>query len=223
MQSFQNLFIFSFVTILSLFYNYFSLPSPHPPYSATALDQLNYFHDGWVNHNKWTKNTKIIWKNIEVFMMFSEAKWMPYFQILQGFDKSITMEFALSFKLSIANVWGLCIWVTEDSFAWVTGIPKYSKRYLEWRIMLSSTRANFMFNDETMKGAEKEVQHTSFRKPWSDISLCIYKFLTCEGMCSFLYGYHFKLLNHLWHKQLIYILYFLLRSLQLMLKMVPKS
>lgn len=51
-------------------------------------------------------------------------------------------------------------------------------------------------------------------QPWGDVSLYIIKYITCEGQETIVFNYHFLVLNHLQHRQLVKLPYFLLENLK---------
>lgn len=67
------------------------------------------------------------------------------------------------------------------------------------------------------------IAQASLLPPWDTIALGIQKFLTCKGRCTILYHYHFRLLAHLRHGQLINIPYFLYGMLKQMASHIRRA
>lgn len=85
--------------------------------------------------------------------------------------------------------------------------------------MGKKSRKEFFLREEQFSEDKNGVQRASLHPFWSEASLQIMKYITCEGRFSVIYGYHFQLLTELKHKmylpteQKLSIPYFLLQSL----------
>jgi len=89
----------------------------------------------------------------------------------------------------------------------------------EERKLGQKAKKEFFLPEEQFSEHKNGVQRASLQPFWSEVSLQIMKYITCEGRFSIVYGYHFRLLTELRHKmdfpseQKLSIPYFLLQSL----------
>jgi len=89
----------------------------------------------------------------------------------------------------------------------------------EERKLGQKAKKEFFLPEEQYSEDKNGVQRASLQPFWSEVSLQIMKYITCEGRFIIMYGYHFCLLTELRHKmdlpskQKLSILYFLLQSL----------
>lgn len=89
----------------------------------------------------------------------------------------------------------------------------------EERKLRQKAKKEFFLPEEQFSEDKNGVRRASLQPFWSEVSLQIMKYNTCEGRFSIVYGYHFHLLTELRHKmdfpseQKLSIPYFLLLSL----------
>jgi len=80
-------------------------------------------------------------------------------------------------------------------------------------------KKEFFLPEEQFSEDKNEVRRAILHPFWSEVSLQIMKYITCEGQFSIVYGYHFLVLSELRHgmdlplEQKLSIPYFLLQSL----------
>lgn len=76
-----------------------------------------------------------------------------------------------------------------------------------------SLNAEFLQGEEQLKKNGKGIDKSSLPWPWGDVALYIIKYITYEGRETIMFNYHFSLLNHLRHRQLVNLPYFLLENI----------
>ena len=89
----------------------------------------------------------------------------------------------------------------------------------EERKLGQQAKKEFFPPEEEFSEDKNGVRRTSLLPLWSEVSLQIMKYITCEGRFSIVYGYHFRLLTELRHQMdlpvenKLSIPYFLLQSM----------
>ena len=146
---------------------------------------------------------------------------MSFCDKLQGHGDEITEEFLRSLEpksktLAIVNFRGLTLRLTPQFISRVTDLPMGIPWDKEERKMGKKAKEEFFLPEEQFSEDKNGVRRTSLQPFWSEVSLQIMKYITCEGRFSIIYGYHFRLLTELRHhmdlplKQKLSIPYFLL-------------
>lgn len=75
------------------------------------------------------ENTEQVRRNADVWQVFLNAGWHVYFDRLQGFDESITVEFALKLEGNHSIVHGLDIFVTKEAISIVSGLQRRGQKW----------------------------------------------------------------------------------------------
>lgn len=156
--------------------------------------------------------------------LFSRAQWMSFCDKLQGHDDEITEEFLRSLEpksktLATVNFRGLTLRLTPQLIGRVTDLPMGTLWDKEERKLGKKAKEEFFLPEEQFSEDKNGVRRTSLQPFWSEVSLQIMKYITCEGRFSIIYGYHFRLLTELRHhmdlpsEQKLSIPYFLLQSM----------
>ena len=169
-------------------------------------------------------DSKKLWETPKVVELFSHAHWMSFYDKLQGHDEEITEEFLRSLKpksktLAIVNFRGLTLRLTPQLISRVTDLPMGVPWDKEERKMGQKAKKEFFLPEEQFSEDKNGVRRTSLQPFWSEVSLQIMKYITCEGRFSIVYGYHFQFLTELRHQmdlpseQKLSIPYFLLQSM----------
>ena len=89
----------------------------------------------------------------------------------------------------------------------------------EERKLGQKAKKEFFPPEEQFSEDKNGVRRASLQPLWSEVSLQIMKYITCEGRFSIVYGYHFRLLKELRHQMdlpsenKLSIPYFLLQSM----------
>ena len=68
-------------------------------------------------------NTRELRKNAAVFAIFQAARWIEFFEWLDGFNHEASLQFSLNLTETYSEVWGLRIEVSEAIISEVTAIP----------------------------------------------------------------------------------------------------
>ena len=74
-------------------------------------------------------NTTPVHNNVDVWQVFVDAGWEVYFNRFQGFNETITSEFALNMKGNYSRVQGLEIVFTEEVVLVVSGVPQQGHKW----------------------------------------------------------------------------------------------
>lgn len=121
--------------------------------------------------------------------------------------------------LAIVNFRGLNLRLTPWFISRVTELPMGVLWDKEERKLGQKAKKEFFPPEEQFSEDKNGVRRTSLLPLWSEVSLQIMKYITCEGRFSVVYGYHFQLLTELRHqmdlpaKDKLSIPYFLLQSM----------
>lgn len=169
-------------------------------------------------------DSKKLWETPEVVDLFSRAHWMSFCDRIQGHDDEITEEFLRSLKpksktLAVVNIKGLTLKFTPQLISRVIDLLMGVPWDKEERKLGQKAKKEFFLPKEQYLEDKNGVRRTSLQSFWSEVSLQIMKYITCEGRFSIAYGYHFWLLIELRHqmdlpsKQKLSIPYFLLQSM----------
>jgi hypothetical protein len=70
----------------------------------------------------------------------------------------------------------------------------------EERKLGQKAKKEFFLPEEQFSEDKNGVRRASLQPFWSEVSLQIMKYITCEGRFSIVYGYHFRLLTELRHQ-----------------------
>ena len=70
------------------------------------------------------KNLDAVRENMEDFAIFREARWIKYFQRINGFHEEMTFQFSMNFTRDHPIIKGLRIDVSEQALVEVTGFPR---------------------------------------------------------------------------------------------------
>lgn len=160
----------------------------------------------------------------EVVDLFTRANWVTFCDRIQGHDDEVTEEFLMSLQpksktLATVNFRGLTLKLTPQLISRVTDLPLGIPWSKEERALGQKAKKEFFLPEEQFSEDKNGVRRASLHPFWSEVSLQIMKYITCEGQFSIVYGYHFRLLSELRHRmdlppeQKLSIPYFLLQSL----------
>lgn len=111
---------------------------------------------------------------------------------------------------------GLTPEITHELIIQVTVLPLGISWSKEERTLGQAAKTTFFLPEEQFAEDKNGVQRASLTPFWSEVSLQIMKYITCEGRFNIVYGYHFQLLSELRHmmdlppEQKLSIPYFLL-------------
>jgi hypothetical protein len=160
----------------------------------------------------------------DCMQILEQKQWLSFFEKFDGFCEGIALEFAHSFDGERATVGNLTIRITEDSLAFVTGLPQIGERYFKTKHFKDKSWVPFISRSRVAAvNWKKGIPRSWLVHPWDELAYLIQKFITCEGRFSIIYLYHIKLLQHLRGDCEINMPYFLLQSLSKMAKTVQKQ
>ena len=92
---------------------------------------------------------------------------------------------------------GLVMRINEASISKVSSLPlvlPWDKK--ERQEAINAKKALFLPN-ENMDEEKNDIKRESLPQPWLEVDYHIIKCITCEGMMSVVYAYHFILLHQL--------------------------
>lgn len=143
-------------------------------------------------------------ENPEVVELFTRARWMSFCDKLQGYDDEVAEEFLRALKprskmLAIVNFRGLNLRLTPRFISRVTELPMGVRWDKEERKLGQKAKKELFPPGEQFSEDKNRIRRTSLLPLWSEVSLQIMKYITCEGRFSIVYGYHFRLLTELRH------------------------
>ena len=93
-------------------------------------------------------NTEALRRNIEVFSIFEEVGWTEFFQCLNVFHRETTLQFSLNLTETYLEFIGLCIEVTKDILAEVTGLSQVGRTWFGRRTHNAATMWEFLVAGE---------------------------------------------------------------------------
>ena len=67
--------------------------------------------------------------NVEFFAIFQAAGWTEFFQRLNGFHHETALQFSLNLTETHLEVQGLCVEVSEEIVAKVTGVAQVGRAW----------------------------------------------------------------------------------------------
>lgn len=150
-------------------------------------------------------DSKKLRENPEVVELFTRTQWMSFCDKLQGYDDEVAEEFLRALKpksktLATVNFRGLSLRLTPQIISRVTELPMGVPWDKEERKLGQKAKKEFFPPEEQFSEDKNGVRRTSLLPLWSEVSLQIMKYITCEGRFSIVYGYHFRLLTELRHQ-----------------------
>jgi hypothetical protein len=159
----------------------------------------------------------------DVYKKFLQARWISYFEKLQGFNEAAVLEFSQNLTQGYSMVQGVRILVAEETVAVVTGLLTTGKRWFSRKAHLPEAQKGFCVDDEQVQTKGRGADIISLPKPWGKVLEFIKRYITCEGRYQVVYFSDFILLSHLRHQKLINIPYYLLHSLHNTTHFVKRS
>ena len=142
-------------------------------------------------------NVSMLRQNPEALEVFRATGWLQYFEKIQGYNNSVTLDFAMNLEGDRYVVRDVPIDFSEKAIAEVTGLPRRGTRWFGKRKRVMQTEQLFARGGEVLQQRGHGIARISLPPPWDTTVLGIQKFLTCEGRYIVLFHYHFKLLSHL--------------------------
>ena len=159
----------------------------------------------------------------EVYQIFLQAEWVDYFRRLPDFNTQQVLEFACNLREGFSTVQGVRILVTEEDVAQVSGLPTNGIRWFSRKHVILNAQQGFFLPGEHVEAKGRGVALQSLPPPWPKVAEFVKQYLTCEGRYQVIYQHDFVLLNHLRHRQLINMPYYLLGCLKIMSRYTVKS
>jgi hypothetical protein len=175
-----------------------------------------------------------VYDNPKILEIFQKCNWLGYFERLRGYDDEVAMEFSLNFqniqeKEYVATMRGLIIRINEASIKKVSSLPMGLLGIKRRGKKSINAKNEFFLPNEKPDEDKNGIKRESLPHPWPEVAYHIIKYITCEGIMSVVYSYHFRLLHQLRHlsnqepHKNLSIPYFLLQSLKEMSLKVQKG
>ena len=132
----------------------------------------------------------------KVVDLFTRANWMTFCDKIQSHDDEVTEEFLMSLQpksntLATVNFRGLTLNLTPQLISRVTDLPLWIPWSKEERELGQKSKKEFFLPEEQFSEDKNGIWRASLHSFWSEVSLQIMKYITCEGRFSNVYGYHF--------------------------------
>lgn len=105
----------------------------------------------------------------------------------------------------------------------VNKFPVEGKRWFNRKVNDPSLKEDFLEEEDLLVKKGRGVNRLSLPQPWEGLSLYFIKYITHGGREKIVFNYHFPLLNHLQHQQLINLPYFLLGNIRHMVPIVKTA
>jgi hypothetical protein len=155
--------------------------------------------------------------------IFQKAGWEPFFKKFDGYDDSITLQFALHFQGGFAKVGELEFEVTEKFISEAIQLPTTGQRWTKGQ-PVDKKLCTQLLKPQYRKIQWSEGTSRSWLEPkWAQLLAILQRYLTCEGRYTIVFPCHARLLLHFKGNHLMNIPYFLLKSLKKMAEQVRKA
>lgn len=145
-----------------------------------------------------------------------------FFAKFQGFDDEVTLQFAKGFDGKVVRTGDLIMAVNKKTISRVTILFLEGEKQFKNKPIDKNLIVQFLKPKHHNVDWEKGVRHSWIKNEWHRILFILQKYLTFEGRYSIPFLYHIKLLLLFTSDPKINFPYFLLKSLQKMLKKVQK-
>jgi hypothetical protein len=169
------------------------------------------------------ENLDVLLLHPDVYQIFLQARWIPYFKKLQRFKEAEVLEFIKNLTKGYSMVNGVRILVTEESVDVVIGLPRTKNMWFSRKAHLPKAEQDFLVNDERVQTKGRGVDVNSLPAPWGKVTKFIKGYITCKGRYQVVYFSDFIILSHLRHQKLINMSYYILQSLHNMAQFVKRS
>jgi hypothetical protein len=155
--------------------------------------------------------------------IFQKAGWEPFFKKFDGYDDSITLQFALRFHGGLAKVGELEFEVTEKFISEAIQLPNTGQKWTKGQ-PVDKKLCTQLLQPQYRKLQWSEGTSRSWLEPkWAQLLAILQRYLTCEGWYTIVFPCHARLLLHFKGNHLMNIPYFLLKSLKKMAEQVRKA
>lgn len=153
------------------------------------------------NHSRLNNNPK-------VSTIFPNVGWVKVCNKFSGYNDQISLEFAqnveplnkqgkythdineLKFHAHVNVLKSL---VTKDLISEIKKISRSQPWDKDDRILNNSERASFFRFYEEYEEKNNDIKRKSLLDEWGEVAYNLMKHITCEGMLSIVYAYHFKM------------------------------
>lgn len=127
---------------------------------------------------------------------------MGFFKLLRIYDEYVAREFAMSLTpqarvSATAIVRGFSIKITLESISRITTLPLVLQWRREDKARSTYAKKKFVLEDEEPIEEKSGISREGIPYPWDELSCHIFKYISCEGRLSIVYGYQFRLLHEL--------------------------
>ena len=84
-------------------------------------------------------NVSMLRQNPEALEIFMVARWLQYFEKLQGYNNSVALDFAMNLEGDHSVVRGVPINFSEQAIGEVTSLPQHGTRWFgKWKRVMQT-------------------------------------------------------------------------------------
>jgi len=125
---------------------------------------------------------------------------LGYFEILIGYNDEVAIEYSLNFQNIhdqeyVSKMRGPIIIINEASINKITSLHMSLPWDKEERQKAIIAKKTFFLPNEKLDEDKNGIKRESLPHPWPEVAYHIIKYITCEGMMSVVYAYHFRLFH----------------------------
>ena len=144
-------------------------------------------------------DTRIIYQHPPVVDIFRNHQWLGFFEMLKGYDDDLSHELSMALHSHEENsattiVRGLAISLSPETINRVTTLPLGIRWSKEDKQVSVATGKNFFLSKEKHVEEKNGVRRESLPYPWDEVAYDVLKYISCEGLLSVVYAYHFRFL-----------------------------
>jgi hypothetical protein len=122
-----------------------------------------------------------------------EFGWIPFIRKFDGYDITVSRQFALSFDGYRAKVGDVQLEVTEQSLSSATGLPVEGQKWSK-SCKVKDVPWTLLFQSRTVNSCDRGLPAKMLKPRWYDLLMIIKQFVTCEGRYGFVFLFHLRLL-----------------------------
>jgi hypothetical protein len=123
-----------------------------------------------------------------------EFGWIPFIRKFDGYNITVSRQFALSFDGYRSKVGDVQLEVTEQSLSSATGLPVEGQKWSK-RCKVKDVSWTLLLQYRTVNSCDRGLSAKMLKPRWYDLLMIIKKFVTCEGRYGFVFLFHIHLLK----------------------------
>jgi hypothetical protein len=122
-----------------------------------------------------------------------EFGWLAFIRKFDGYDITVSRQFALSFDGYRAKVGDVQLEVTEQSLSSATSLPVEGQKWSK-SCKVNDVPWTLLFQSRTVNSCDRGLPAKMLKPRWYDLLMIIKQFVTCEGRYGFVFLFHLRLL-----------------------------